>query len=446
MACANRSTDEQSPPLFKLNMDCFHEIFNFLSLDEIIYVGKTCTKLQRVAGDFFRANYVGMCGRCENGAISIATKQINVFSQYMRKIAFYGDRLDAFRYAAINCTKATQIRVHGMLPTRGFDYIRSMLEGIEVLEMDECTINYEFYANYLKYCPNLKSLSIARSNQHRDNPNIVGCNNEWMQRNYKNLKHFELTELRELKPNELIEFLKRNPNIRTFTIDARSLWENRHSILGSGIKLEKMALDICQTKMIDSENATITTKDEFYDLLLALHEREFYKWLHLHILFVDQETLDKMMTLTGLEMIAGDIVRIDRPLYDLKVIVVWCGDEILNVNHMPNDVPNLERIYFHKVIFRRILAFIQHSVNLRTIKIRHILDQDDFRKIDLSQLNDDRNRLHRPCKVSIFLNENIYLAMKWAHDRIDFGLIEIKRYESQEWDDLSAKSRYFNGF
>lgn len=47
----------QPPKLFKLNLDCFDELFDYLSLQDLYSVVKTCKRMQIVTGDYFRRNY-----------------------------------------------------------------------------------------------------------------------------------------------------------------------------------------------------------------------------------------------------------------------------------------------------------------------------------------------------------------------------------------------------
>lgn len=69
------------PEMFKLTIHCYHEIFDWLSLNELIAVGSTCKHLQQVAGQFFHSNYAAKNARGENDGIYVLSQQSNVFSQ-----------------------------------------------------------------------------------------------------------------------------------------------------------------------------------------------------------------------------------------------------------------------------------------------------------------------------------------------------------------------------
>lgn len=44
--------------IFKLDIDCFDEVFEYLSLKDLHSVGQTCKFMQQVAGQYFRRNYI----------------------------------------------------------------------------------------------------------------------------------------------------------------------------------------------------------------------------------------------------------------------------------------------------------------------------------------------------------------------------------------------------
>lgn len=231
--------------IFKLDIDCFHEIFEWLSLRDLIAVGNTCKRLQRIAGDFFQLNYSGRSARGENDGIYISSLQSNIFSEYIKKISISGNRLKAYRYIGSNCTNSIKyFRVHGFLPVDAFDCVKDILKDVEVLEMNECFINGEFYENYLKFCPNVKKLHVARSGYIQDKSIIIGTGNEWLLRKYPTLKHFELTDSYDLNGNELKTFFEINKNINSFSTDARTLWENRQLFSEINVSLDVFAINI----------------------------------------------------------------------------------------------------------------------------------------------------------------------------------------------------------
>lgn len=50
--------------------------------------------------------------------------------------------------------------------------------------------------------------------------------------------------------------------------------------------------------------------------------------------------------------------------------------------------------------------------------------------LDIAALNKERQKLVDVRRVTIYMGENIYLAMKWATKQQEFNLIQIKRIDS----------------
>lgn len=57
-AVAARASNERGslPMIFKLNIHCFDEMFEYLSLKDLLSFGQTCKGLQNVAGKYFKRN------------------------------------------------------------------------------------------------------------------------------------------------------------------------------------------------------------------------------------------------------------------------------------------------------------------------------------------------------------------------------------------------------
>ena len=51
------SIEESHTTIFRLNMDCFEAIFDYLSLKDLHSFGQTCRAMQQMAGDYFQRNF-----------------------------------------------------------------------------------------------------------------------------------------------------------------------------------------------------------------------------------------------------------------------------------------------------------------------------------------------------------------------------------------------------
>ena len=70
-----------------------------------------------------------------------------------------------------------------------------------------------------------------------------------------------------------------------------------------------------------------------------------------------------------------------------------------------------------------------------------------FKSLNLIALNKAREKLNEERaeagKIRIYVKENLYLATKWTLNAIDLSLIELRRADSEEWEELGARSKYF---
>lgn len=72
------------------------------------------------------------------------------------------------------------------------------------------------------------------------------------------------------------------------------------------------------------------------------------------------------------------------------------------------------------------------------MEIKRLLDGAYLRNciLDVAALNEERKKLEGARKVTIYVIEDIYLRTKWSTHSINLNLVEIRRFESVDWDDL----------
>lgn len=180
-------------------------------------MGKICRRLH--------LNYRAKIAHAGKIGIDISFLQSNIFIEYIQKISISGECLTSNGFIVGNSMNIKHFRVYGFLPEGGFECIEEILKGVEVLEMNECFIVGEFFDNYLRYCPKVRTLSVSRFTFMQDKSVIMGSGNDWLLRIYPTLENFELIDS-EMNTNELNEFFQPNSNIQTFSTDAKTLWLN----------------------------------------------------------------------------------------------------------------------------------------------------------------------------------------------------------------------------
>lgn len=423
------------PAIFKLNINCLHEIFEWITLNDLISIAGTCKLLHHAAGDFFHRNYLSREITIHNGSIFIPHREINIFIDHIPRISISCTNLRLNRLIGEQCKSLRHIRLQGSLLEDRIEHLKHILRHVEMIDVVECPNREEFYEFFLQHCSNVKSLSVQRLYKIQNSANIIGNDNDWMLRTYPTLKHFELIDVYELKQNELLTFFQQNPQVQTFSTDSYSFCANRNTFLSSaGIQLDQLAIEFT------SESIAAET----IDLLNELYDRGFFKRLHVYV-YVDymnearnyiERILSMPLASNALEMFHGSFGRIPQPLKNLKILGIL-HDSLLSIN-IPETFPNLERIYIPFGNIHQLLPFIRDAVNLKAIKIKQ-LDGS----IDLLALNREREQLKGAQRLTIYVNEDFFNAHKWDGQPTRCSLIELRRYEACEWNDLNAKYRNY---
>lgn len=440
--CNESSNDPSSSPIFKLNIDCFHKIFERLSFSDLLSIGKTCKSLQKVAGDFYRMKYVWKKVNAKYNGLFFSYHSLNIFSNYITKVIIPQQSLNAYRYIGLNCKSLKEIRLCDKLyiPNGGIECIKNVLKNIHVVYFN-CTIYEEFYETFLKHCPRLKMLSVC----FRYNPTNVGSDDSWLLRKYPTLRHLEITQCCCIERIYLQTFFGQNPNVQTFSIDSYTLFNNRNIFLALNVKLDKL-LSI-QFSPADIENNFIL----FY-LLNKLYDRDFYKRLHVYCsdYFESyQHLLDRIILSPwskSIKMLYGKLNRIDSMLEYLTTLGISDGDDIIHMEEMPRKLPNLERIQFWDATTDHIFPFIRGSPKLEEVKIGRLSDGSHYTRgfFNLAVFNEERKRLNSVRKVIIYVSENHVVGHIWSNHRISYEFVELQRIEWSEWKELNSAYRYLS--
>lgn len=321
--------------------------------------------------------------------------------------------------------------------------MKKTLKKLELLRISYCQIDGKFHKIVLPLCPNLKRLTIKGRTRSSI---IIGTNNEWLCRQYPTLQRFDLVHFSDhrridevLKIDELKTFLEIDANVRTMSIVADSLWMNRNSLIDSTINLDVLNILIADTLELNT----------FYVLLNDLQERGFYK--RLHVTFSrkrEQEAINQLATLNALRKldISSSNYRISLSTFNKLVeLRIHKSREISDWECLSKDHLKLEVIEIAFASFDEISMPVKWAANLSKIKVNHFEDgtQLDATEhiLDLEALNRERElfRMTRQTeivvtKVSIYVNEKIYLPTKWAFNGREFSLIRLKRIETQGSD------------
>lgn len=335
---------------------------------------------------------------------------------------------------------------HGRINAEDMDGMKTIGMQVESLRLIWCAIayNYDFHKTFLKYFPNLKCLSIANISSHL--PVIIGTDNSWLRQKYATLEHLELLLYGQPIIPEMRKFLELNPNIKTFFTMAKCFLANDKSMLKSNVQLNELALYITHDNWLDFE--------KFCDLLDKLYDRGFYKRLRLQYSPVDtkQECIDRLASLNALVQLFIN-VKSGVHLSDfsnLEELLIDASDQITDLETMADILTKLEVIRFRFSNLKHISILTNRAVKLKKIIVGTLLDDNhDMREwmelsyeqlqsqkpnivIDLKTLNDEREKMPEARRISLYVEENVYLATKWSVHETNLDLIRLMRKESYE--------------
>lgn len=60
---------DRPPDIFKLNIDCYKEISNYLAIEDLISLGKTCKFIKQMITFSYYSHYKGLSAQCSSNAI-----------------------------------------------------------------------------------------------------------------------------------------------------------------------------------------------------------------------------------------------------------------------------------------------------------------------------------------------------------------------------------------
>lgn len=428
------SSEKPTSEMFILNVDCFDEIFEYLSLKDLYAFGCTCKTLQQIAGEYFRRNYKSaekFSGKngiytvyvySDSEGVKSERTQTAGFNRFVNYISCYYENHEPLRYIDLHADEFTSINhiylVCLELNAAKIRYLRKILSKVEIVQLRQCTMYGDFYEMFLKFCGNLKQIYIQD-----DLGDILDENgNPWLHRHYPTLEYLQLTPRYSFKINELSAFFQRNESIRCFSTSLRCLWENRDELL----KCEA-TLDSLEILILDKYHRHMIKMHSAYSLLNQLFDRGFYKRLHLHVKRIDETCSEQLVSLNGLERLS--IVQFSgfNGLRSLKELNVDGSVKSKDIEILATNLVNLECLSIGNINCNDLLPFMRDTAKLKKVRANNIEGV-----LDLVAFDKERNKLCGARKVTIYVPDNSFLATKWStpNGNTNLGFIELKRLTS----------------
>lgn len=436
------STDQaSSTPIYKLNAFCCDEIFDYLSLSDLHSLGQTCKTMQRVAGEYFKRNFIAADTVCQEDGIYMrysdgdATDQrckIDGFNKFITKMTYHSVSIEPLKYLEKHSDEFESI-TQISLPSIGkhhVKYIERVLNKIESVHIVRGWIEVDLYESLLKSCKKLKFIHLRLVRE-------LGApgHRSWLQQKYPKLQHLELIPVDSI--DLLHTFFEHNPNVRSFSMSLLCIYVFRDDFMRSNVKLDTFEVEYFS---VDRHFAL----ESVYDVVNKLHEKGFYKKLHFYMSNINQESSDQLISLKGLELLCVRNFTHTfslTGLMNLKELAILNGANPVDMDILANHLIKIERLYVKNATLDDILPFIRRSTNLNKIKVNKIKafarSETSFENgiLNLVRLNKEREKLIGARKLLIFVPDNIFLRTKWATKDGDtnLSLVEMRRGDSYDW-------------
>lgn len=414
------------PDIFKLNIDCFKDVFDYLAMKDLISVGKTCKTLQEVAGHCFRRTYPNFetnCG-CKGIICDVKGMDVSHFIEFVPYARFCG-RIGASTFLKVQ-SKLRRLKeleiISAELANEEIDCMKETFGKLEVMRLSKCTWNASItFSHVIALCTKLGRLEIDK----------CVFDKNWLVQKCPTLNCLKFIQDEVKRVDGLVTFLRLNPNIRKLITSVDVLRTNRDSFKNYvGLDELVVKFGLCSISEFRSRCC----------LLRELHAHGFYHRLRLNSVYVfELEMFDQLTQLNGL-------VKLELEIHVLGALSALTNLQEIIFNYsyfMPDsengaiNLMNLERLYFGFVHLNGIVPFIRRSISLRIIMVLLLEGCSMHNRanvVDLVRLNRERGRLANARKITFYVHETVYLATKWALKETDFDFIRLKRIDSSEWN------------
>lgn len=178
----------------------------------------------QVVGEYYRENFVDYSyvksGNIYSNIDDRSAIILNNLCQFIRRIKITDGNLDIFRSHHFHLLK--EIEFYGKNLT-SIEQVRTVLANEETLKFSYC------------------ELYVRNIDQYSQQQNIfIGTSNDWLANQYPTLERFDVITRR--KSEDVIQFLKHNPNIRKLTTTIDFLIANRNSFFTCHIELDVLGI------------------------------------------------------------------------------------------------------------------------------------------------------------------------------------------------------------
>lgn len=430
-ATSSASLDDSKPKIYKLNINCFEAIFDYLSLEDLSACSKTCKLMQTVAGHILRTKYtflrvfIDEFGDCLSDRLGEQIN-LNMLREYIEPITFV-TLIDAISVSEWQRFKSVKFICFMSTTFTGteIETMKVVLDQLTAVDLMGCEFErVGLMQRLLELCKNMKHFAIRCPLNYNDT--------EWLLQKYPKLENLTILPLANEKINELPTFFEVNPNVRNFMVDSDFLWINRMAMMH--VQLDELFIYLSNDFCYDYNDSKMI---EYFDALNEWNANGVYKRLHI-IGELKQQIIDKLITVKGFVGLKSTALSVDTNFTSLANLEIFDFDhftsDIINMTAIAENLKNLKEISLLDGNYSNILPFIQHSPKLKRIVVKYMESDDD--RNELLAFNRERRKLCEilgdVSKVTIYIPETQYLEIRMKSVTMFLDLVEIRPFEQHD--------------
>lgn len=402
---SNGQDDEQPPHIFQLHFYAFENVFDCLSLRDVVATGQTCKYLLNFAQEYFKVAFRSAEVFCGIKGPFIKNVPIDDFAQQIKNIGIWFNGMDKLQTETFVSVEKINLYSARIVP---FILPAKFARNIKVIELHNCITSDDFYETFLNKFENLERLHIKSQTATNS---IIGTHNRWLHEKYPKLIYFGLETSAALQMEDLVAFLSTNSQIANLFINSSTFSANFEAFSKSTIKLAVLTIKFVPWATVyQSVGVKKLLTDVFH-----LKTQKFCKQVTLIFehCFVDYNIVDQLALLNLTEL------RIDRSYW------------IIDRKILAQRLVQLETLVIDFAYSDDILPFLEFSEKLINLTIKS-LGRGEYLKddiLDMMGLSNIRRKIG--AKMALFVSEDIYVCTKNGTRYSDSLLIELKRIESK---------------
>ena len=274
-------------PYLRVIADCWEHIFDNLSFQDILVMGQTCKRMNRMAGFYIREYYTNVVFRLIGNEIYCGNVCLQPdFYPFISRLLYQKTNDFNFWSNVKSFDALKTIRVGGMLTGSKIESMQHALKNVENIDIILSTYDGDIFEKIAKYCSKLKRLSILFKK-------LISTN--LFSQYYPTLESLSFEASKRI--DDLKIFLEKHTKLKRFAIESEFLWLNRDILEQTNCQFDELDVRFGNFPTMRA----LASFDQLIDVLKTLYERRFYKTLQLYFppdfIYDDANLIDTISTL-----------------------------------------------------------------------------------------------------------------------------------------------------